>query len=208
MKRYVALVMCRLIFLFATSIRPAASSDEEKEPTVVYNDDGSVTVIGAESEAEASALVREDMNAKKAEAKQAFEEAVMKRSASGDVDPTESECKPSAPGFVYKITDYFGSVNFFALLLTIISSIAFLTWLSCRSKENKVDAEFSAQKVELESVHKGKAQINGVYRKSEHKLQHKLTLINAFLTFAFGFLSGAFLANLDQIIPWIVSLFE
>lgn len=45
-------------------------------------------------------------------------------------------------------------------------------------------------------------------RKAEHKFQYKLTFLNAFLTFVSGFASGAILTNLDQIIPWIVSLFE
>lgn len=44
-------------------------------------------------------------------------------------------------------------------------------------------------------------------RKAEHKFQYKLTFLNAFLTFTSGLISGAILANLDRIIPWIVSLF-
>ena len=105
MKRCVILIMCSLLFLFATSIWPAAASDEGNEPTVACSNDGSKTVIGAESWAEASALVKEDMDAKKVEAKQAYEGVTKKRSSSGDAAPTESECKHSAPGFVYKTQD-------------------------------------------------------------------------------------------------------
>lgn len=44
-------------------------------------------------------------------------------------------------------------------------------------------------------------------RKAEHAFQYKLTFLNAFLTFASGLISGAILANLDRLIPWVLSLF-
>lgn len=45
-------------------------------------------------------------------------------------------------------------------------------------------------------------------RKAEHAFQYKLSLLNAFLAFVSGVASGAVLANLDRIIPWIISLFD
>lgn len=45
-------------------------------------------------------------------------------------------------------------------------------------------------------------------RKAEHAFQYKLSFLNAFLTFASGLITGAVLANLDRLIPWIVSLFN
>lgn len=44
-------------------------------------------------------------------------------------------------------------------------------------------------------------------RKAEHKFQYKLAFLNAFLTFTSGLISGAILANLDRLIPWVLSLF-
>ena len=44
-------------------------------------------------------------------------------------------------------------------------------------------------------------------RKAEHAFQYKLAFLNAFLTFLSGMISGAILANLDRLIPWVLSLF-
>lgn len=45
-------------------------------------------------------------------------------------------------------------------------------------------------------------------RKAEHAFQYKLSLMNAFLTFVSGLITGAILSNLNEIIPWLLTLFH
>ena len=161
MKRYVALVMCTLIFLFASAILSVADSGEGNESTVVYNDDGSVTVIGAESWAEASALVQQDISEKRAKAKQEYEEAVKTYSSSTWVTPVETEdAEPthesSVPRLSDSIIDYFRDTDLAALLLSIPSSGAFGAWLAYRSEKKKGERELAMQRAEFEAAIKQK----------------------------------------------------
>lgn len=45
-------------------------------------------------------------------------------------------------------------------------------------------------------------------RASEHRFQIQLTFLQAALSFGFGLVSGAILANLDRIIPWVLHGFS
>ena len=66
--------MCALLVL-STSVISTTASSEENEPTVIYNDDGTVTIIGAENWEEASSALRKDVSERKSKEYQLPEEA-------------------------------------------------------------------------------------------------------------------------------------
>lgn len=66
--------MCALLVL-STSVISTTASSEENEPTVVYNDDGTVTIIGAEKWEEASSALRKDISERKSKEYKLPEEA-------------------------------------------------------------------------------------------------------------------------------------
>lgn len=119
MKRYVFLLMCALLVL-STSVISTTASSEENEPTVVYNDDGTVTIIGAESWEEASSALRKDISDRKEESDSEYREAIAKLKKSREAS---EETEPVA---TYETATAIVRDNEVFIILCIIAGILFL----------------------------------------------------------------------------------
>lgn len=77
-----------------------------------------------------------------------------------------------------------------------------------QEKEQKEhDAQQAAEEKERQYLSREESR-KQADRKAEHAFQYKLSLLNALLTFVSGLISGAVLANLDRLVPWIISFFH
>lgn len=120
MKRCVILIICLLIFLSAYATLPVAACDEENEPTIVYNDDGTVTIIGAESWEEASSALRKDISDRKEESDSEYREAIAKLKKSREAS---EETEPVA---TYETATAIVRDNEVFIILCIIAGLLFL----------------------------------------------------------------------------------